>query len=106
MKITLTNNSSKQSVDVYPRGEPEIFFNQKAFKISYSTFRRIVKTLCPKPTDSVFGINDKNENYRLVKWDYNYRSHNDASEYYIVCLKNNEPEVRGVRLSPSQCTCI
>lgn len=92
MKITMTNKSSKQSVNVYPRSKPEMFFHQKAYRISYSTFRRIVKTLCPKPSDSLFGINDRNENYRLVKRDYNYRSYNDASEYYIVCLKDEEKE--------------
>ncbi len=87
MKITLTNHSSKQSVNVYPRGETVQFFNRRAYRISYSTFKRIVKRLCPKPTDSFFGINDKNDNYRLIKWDYNYRGHNDASEYYIEVLK-------------------
>lgn len=86
MKIILSNSSSKKMCTVYPTGEPVQFFQRKAYKISVSTFRRIVKTLCPKPTDDLFGINDKNDNYRVIKWDYNFRGHGDQSEYYIEVL--------------------
>jgi hypothetical protein len=90
MKIVLSNATSGKMCTVYPRGEPVQFFNRKAYKISYKVFTRIVKTLCPKPTDDLFGINHKDANYRVIKWDYNFRGHGDASEYYIEILNNEE----------------
>ena len=87
MKIILSNASSKRMCTVYARGEPVQFFHRKAYKISYSTYKRIKSVLCPKPSDELFGITYKDENYKVTKWDYNYRGHNDASEYYIEVLK-------------------
>lgn len=86
MKIVLTNATSGLNCAVYPKGEPVQFFQRKAYRISYAQFRRIVKTLCPKPSDDLFGINHKDSRYRVIKWEYNYRAHNDASEYYIEIL--------------------
>jgi hypothetical protein len=87
MKLILTNASSKQSCAVYPRGETVQFFQRRAYKISESTFKRIIKKLCPKPTDDLFSPTYKDENYRLIKWDYNFRGHGDQSEYYVEVLK-------------------
>jgi hypothetical protein len=86
MKITLTNNFHNSSSVVHLINEPEQFFNRKAYKISVTTFKRIISDLCGI-SGCTCGDTRGDENYRLIKWDYNFRGHGDAIEYFIEVLK-------------------
>lgn len=103
MKIVLSNATSGKMCTVYTRGEPESYYHQQAYRISRHVFRRIVKTLCPKPTDGVHGITHKDTKFRLVEDRYNYRGYNDGKQYYIVLLDSDFQHVKGHYINPEQC---
>lgn len=86
MKITLTNNFHNSSCNVFPKGELEKLFNRQAYRISYATFKRIENKLCGCK-ECCCGTTRGDKNFRLVKFDYNFRGHGDQSEYYIEVLK-------------------
>lgn len=89
MKIELINTFHNKQITIYPRNSEEIIFSSKMIKISRSTYKKIENLLCGS-TDCECGITFGDKNYKLFVYHYNYKGHNDESEFYIEVLKNNE----------------
>jgi len=84
MKVALTNHIHHKSINVILPDEPIKFYHRSVYPISRRTFKRIIDSVCGK-IDCTCSISTA-INFKLIADEYNYRSHNDAIDYYIELI--------------------